>query len=440
MHKDAVLNALELVKEVKALDSQAEVQGEKLLSELLEKIEYLEKEKDGDIWYTQVSPTAATDFFKESKVTFEGYFYNVKYIDKVLIGKEEVNLEYIPKWEFKNSSGNVIYTGPAFKYQKEIEYESGYYEEKITAISESGRQNNLTARFFVDTIAPQLDLKVKGVNSENETGAESVEIEVTMKDNFYDLTLYSWGDNFEFSQEASSNSQLNKPANVSKTITLYDLDMGENEITFRLVDALGNETAKTISITRIGKGNTEEQIAEVNEVVKNAKDALNELDTINSKTAYERGFSKADADSVQWLIDKALDYTNGLIKSTEKDGFLEEMEKIQIALNEKVNARYVYYEVVEEETNVNQLKIKVLADFLAAGDIIRLAQNKDIMISKAADGTVLIEYLNYIGNTPASGDQWETTFRFSGGIRTLALIFTNKGDGTWEIESDWLVK
>lgn len=249
-HKDAVLKAKALVEKVKALDPTAKVQAEEIIAQLLEKIAYLEKETDSDILYTQVTPYPGTGYFKESKVTFEGYFYNVKYIEKVLIGNEEANIEYISNWEFKDTTGKVLYTGPAYKYHKEIDYASGYYEEKVMAISESGRKQNTTARFFVDTIAPELDIVVKGINEHNEIASDEVEVEVTMKDNFYDLRLVVW-DSEEFSQEATQPSQFNKSVNVTKNITVYYLDMGVNAIPFVLTDRLGNETIKIITITRI---------------------------------------------------------------------------------------------------------------------------------------------------------------------------------------------
>lgn len=164
---------------------------------------------------------------------------------------------------------------------------------------------------------------------------------------------------------------------------------------------------------------------------------------INYGSSVERGFSKADADNVQQLIDTASTYVDGLVNGSEKDDFLAELEQIQTDLTAKVNARYVYYEVIEDETSIKQFKFKVSADFWTAGNIERLAQNKAIMFSKAADGAVLVKY-SPIGSTtwniPAAGDKWETTLRFNGGVRTLALVLTNNGDGTWEIESDWLVE
>ena len=49
---------------------------------------------------------------------------------------------------------------------------------------------------------------------------------------------------------------------------------------------------------------------------------------------------------------------------------------------------------MEEETNSDQLKIKASADFWTAGNIVRLAQNKTILISKTADGAILVKYLS----------------------------------------------
>ncbi|MDH5162031.1 Ig-like domain-containing protein [Heyndrickxia oleronia] len=198
----------------------------------------------------------------------------------------------------------------------------------------------------------------------------------------------------------------------------------------------------TLKVT-FENSNSEEQIAVADQLVKSASDALINLDTINNKDTTQRGFSKADADNVQKLIDEARTYVNGLVESKEKDEFSTELDQIQTKLTEKINARYVYYEEVEEETNINQFKFKVSADFWKAGNVERIAQNKAIIISKAADGAVLVKY-SPLGSTswniPAAGDKWETTLRFNGGVRTLALNLTNNGDGTWNIESDWLVE
>ena len=240
-HQEAVLNAKTLVEKVKEFDPNAKVAGEEKVAEALEKIGYLENEKSSTILFTQDSPKTLGNF-NNPKVKFEGYFYGAKYLEKVLIGEVEAELKFVP--DFKN--------GPAFKYSKEKEYESGYYEEKIYGISQSGQQTNTTARFFVDTIKPTLE--IKKVDKDNKfmdkVEGESVEIEVTASDNFYALDLYHWG-NHELIQEDPGNKSLAKPANVTKTITVFGLELGENNVDFILEDAAGNKTEKTITITRV---------------------------------------------------------------------------------------------------------------------------------------------------------------------------------------------
>jgi hypothetical protein len=240
-HKEAVLKAKALVDIVKALDPTASIVGEHSLVGLLEKIEYLENEESKDIGFTQVFPTSQPQKFRDSKVDFEGYFYGAKYLEKVLIGNVEADLEYVPDYKY----------GPAYKYSKEIEFESGYYEEKIYGISQSGKQTNTVARFFVDTVKPTLDIGNIDENNKLMTDVveDSVEVEVTMKDNFYDLELHFWG-NHGFIQESDGGAQLAVPANVTESITVFGLEEGDNEVDFVLTDAAGNETTTSIIITR----------------------------------------------------------------------------------------------------------------------------------------------------------------------------------------------
>jgi len=85
-----------------------------------------------------------------------------------------------------------------------------------------------TARFFVHSIAPQLEIVVNGVNDKCETKNDFVEVTVTMKDNFYNLSLLIWGSE-KSSQERSpdSASSFITSANVTDTITINSLDHGD---------------------------------------------------------------------------------------------------------------------------------------------------------------------------------------------------------------------
>src|SRR5699024_183772 len=95
----------------------------------------------------------------------------------------------------------------------------------------------------------ELDMEILGVDENNRTTKESVEVNVTMKDNFANLALYVW-DSEEFRESyPTSDRRFREPAEYTTTITL-DLAMGENEIPVQLVDEAGNETVRTIAITR----------------------------------------------------------------------------------------------------------------------------------------------------------------------------------------------
>lgn len=246
--KEAVLKAIELTEEVYKLDENATIEGTDLLSEMLEKIEYLENEEGHQIRFTQVSPEPYELF--NSTVGFEGYFYGAKYIDRVLIEDTngevetiEAEVEYIDDWEFQGR------TYPAYRYTANVDIEDGYYVMRVIGISQSGKQNNTATRFSVDTTAPELDIEILGVDEYNTTTKESVEVNVTMRDNFANLTLYRW-DSYEFGQiYPTSDSRFRQPAEYTKTITL-DLDIGENEIPFKLIDGAGNQTTETITIFR----------------------------------------------------------------------------------------------------------------------------------------------------------------------------------------------
>lgn len=221
---------------------------EKLI-QLEGKMEYLENEKPSDILFTQVVPSPY-DLYGNSIVRFEGYFYNAKYMDKVLIEDIDGNLEaveadieYIKDFEI----GGRLY--PAYKYTADVELEDGYYVMRVIGISQSGKQNNTAARFSVDTRAPELDIEILGVDENNTTTEEAVDVNIIMRDNFANLTLYVWN-SYEFGQSyPTSDRRFREPAEYTTTTTL-NLEMGENEFPIKLVDAAGNETIETVTIVR----------------------------------------------------------------------------------------------------------------------------------------------------------------------------------------------
>lgn len=219
------------------------------LLELGEKIDYLDNEKASDIRFTQVKPQPY-DLYSDSRVRFEGYFYNARYMETVLIEDidgnvetVEADIEFIEEFEI----GGRLY--PAYKYIADVELDDGYYVMRVIGLSQSGQRNNTAARFSVDTTAPQLDLDILGVDENNVTTDERVEVNVRMRDNFANMTLYAW-DSYEFGQNyPTSDRRFREPAEYTTSVYL-NLEMGENQIPFRLVDGAGNETIETITIVR----------------------------------------------------------------------------------------------------------------------------------------------------------------------------------------------
>ena len=219
------------------------------LMELEEKIAYLENEVASDIRFTQVSPQPY-DLYSDSTVRFEGYFYNARYMESVLIedidgnvDRVEADIEFIEEFEI----GGRVY--PAYKYVADIELDDGYYVMRVIGLSQSGQRNNTAARFSVDTTAPELDLEVLGLDENNVTRDERVQVNVTMRDNFANMTLYAW-DSYEFGQNYdTSDRRFREPAEYSTSVFL-NLQMGENQIPFRLVDGAGNERVETLTIIR----------------------------------------------------------------------------------------------------------------------------------------------------------------------------------------------
>lgn len=142
-HKDAVLEAKQLVDEVKNLDPTKTVKGEELIQPMLDKIQYLEDEFnaryfDPTMWML-IPEIGKTQ--NNSNVYFEGHVPAVeaKYVDKIFIGEHEANIEYVEYVQIKNIMGNIVYQGPAYKFFKTIELPDGTHTLKLKLISQSGR-------------------------------------------------------------------------------------------------------------------------------------------------------------------------------------------------------------------------------------------------------------------------------------------------------------
>ncbi|MFD2442867.1 hypothetical protein ACFSO7_02510 [Bacillus sp. CGMCC 1.16607] len=170
-----------------------------------------------------------------------------------------------------------------------------------------------------------------------------------------------------------------------------------------------------------------------------ASNALAALDNVG--TGFNKGnFSKAQSDEVQTLINNLMTYVNGLPNGNGKTELLDKANKLQNDLNAKVASRYVYYEVEKGATNFDQLKLKLTTSFFQADSPRTQNGNAVYLNSGGEDKMVYLRYLIYSWSKPTAGDVVTFTMRFNGGYKNINATFTNVGDGTWKIQSDWLVE
>ncbi|THE12330.1 hypothetical protein E1I69_11550 [Bacillus timonensis] len=182
-------------------------------------------------------------------------------------------------------------------------------------------------------------------------------------------------------------------------------------------------------------GNSKE---EATKLLKDAETALKALDTVHSDTSFNRGnFSKAESDAVQALLDDAEGFINGV--TSGKTELLAELNRIQKELDQKVESRYVYYEIDTNNTNFTQLGLKLSADH--SGQTIRYEQPSAMTIAAVYQDYGKMWRLKYFTSDNAKvGDKFVYGLRFNGGVKTIDVTFTNLGEGNWKIESDWLAE
>lgn len=181
----------------------------------------------------------------------------------------------------------------------------------------------------------------------------------------------------------------------------------------------------------------EDQTEEVRALLDEAEAALTALDQVNSDSSFNRGnFSKAEADAVQELFDRVKEKIDKL--KQEKEAFQKELNDLQVALDEKVVARYVYYDINEAYTDETRLTLKLSADF--GGQVIRYHQDKAMgVMGLYLDDEKFYSMRYATGGNAEVGDQFNYGIRFNRGTKTIDVTFTNLGDGNWSIESDWLI-
>lgn len=206
---------------------------------------------------------------------------------------------------------------------------------------------------------------------------------------------------------------------------------GDNDIDFQ--GATGTVKLEVVA-TQVDGNTPEEARTMLNEV----EEALEALDLVHNDSFITRGnFSKAESDAVQELLDDAKKYINEVPSGKEK--LLEEADRIQQALNQKVESRYVSYEMIDGHTNFTQLQLKLSADH--SGQVVRVDLPKPQWIAAVhRDGEKFWTMRYSFPEQAEVGDVFKLKLRFRGNVKTIDATFTNLGDGNWGIESDWLVE
>lgn len=174
--------------------------------------------------------------FDTNEVSFEGYVANLPSLETVLIDNVEANLEFVEHVDLYHPEepSTIIYSGPAYKFAKTLILDDGYQEVKVEAVSNIGESASIVRRFYVDTIAPELDIDVLRVNNESKTA----DLQIHMRDNLGYIELYQ-GD----SQIYVYEYPLVKPEPTDKVINhIVNLEEGDNYFVFNLKDGVGHST------------------------------------------------------------------------------------------------------------------------------------------------------------------------------------------------------
>ncbi|WP_274624167.1 cell wall-binding repeat-containing protein [Planococcus sp. A6] len=180
-------------------------------------------------------------------------------------------------------------TDKGFAFDTTIELETGRQEVKFEATDYNGNTSSIIRPIFVDTVNPTLAIDAPGVVDEDE---ESVEFDITVKDNFNMVKLSLDGDVL-YNQDVYDELKVADP--ISKTVTAkVDLAPGVNTFMVVAEDAAGNKIEKEVKIDRSDSELRAERISGVSRydtAVELSKEGWDSSETV----VLARGDNYADA-------------------------------------------------------------------------------------------------------------------------------------------------
>lgn len=136
-------------------------------------------------------------------------------------------------------------TEDGFAFDTTIELETGRHDVKFEATDYNGNTSSIIRPIYVDTVNPTLAIDAPGVVDQDE---ESVEFDITVKDNFNLVKLSLDGDVL-YNQDVYDEIKIADP--ISNTVTAkVDLAPGVNTFMVVAEDGAGNKVEKEVTIDR----------------------------------------------------------------------------------------------------------------------------------------------------------------------------------------------
>lgn len=176
------------------------------------------------------------------EVEFSGYVTDKSGIKEVSVDGEKAELVYDEEKDQYDFSVKIT------------EDNDGYIFHHIKAVDNAGNEAEIGRRYFVDTEKAKLKVKAN-----KKTDADTIKVAATVKDNFDDIKLYVNGNEI-YKHDLSEPYGMN---GFDKTIDDIELDLqdGENEFEFKVVDLGGHVTKQNIVIEKQDGDKEESSIA-----------------------------------------------------------------------------------------------------------------------------------------------------------------------------------
>ncbi|MBY7142656.1 S8 family serine peptidase [Virgibacillus sp. NKC19-3] len=165
----------------------------------------------------------------DREVEFSGYVTDKSGIKEVTVDGEQADVTYNEDEDRYDFTYTLTHD------------EDGYFFHHIKAVDNADNEAEIGRRYFVDTEEATLE-----VDAEEKTDATTINVDATITDNFDEIRLYV-DDSEVYKHEQTEPYGMNGFDETIKDIEL-ELELGENEFEFKVVDLGGHETTETITI------------------------------------------------------------------------------------------------------------------------------------------------------------------------------------------------